>query len=822
MDTKIPPIDPIQRVRPALAIALAVVISGQLLAGARAQSAASPVQNPAAPVAGGMAADATAQAAQAAQAMPGADANPAGSPGGTDPLPAAPMPARDALWTPVPGQRTVTLNLRQMGAWSPPRLSGVAFNRYLAFNVRPDEVVVGATLKLGYDYSPALLPDLSHLVVALNGSNVALVSTPQQGRNLGNLREIPIDPALFRDRNELLLGFIGHYTRFCEDPFHSSLWMTISDRTRLELAVAPARPGIVDLKQAHLLFLQKDSPDPQTIPVVFGGASGFGTYKAAGIVASWLGAESGARNTDFRVVNGQLPPTNAIVMVKSGENVAGIGGGQSTTISLRPNPANPDAKLLVLSGADDNALQRAARALALTQRSMSGQQVTINNEVLPPERKPYDAPAWLPLNRPVKFGEIAKAAEMNVSGYFPGVIRVNYRVAPDLFAWRTQGVPITVRYRNTDLPSQQNSALNIALNRHMLQSIALNTGMITNGRGVTSASAPRLPSPTPVPEKNVVELIPNSSLRSTSFNIPAYALNGRDQLQLAFSFDVLRRGICQDLPPDNLMGAIDSESVIDFSGFPHYAAMPNLEHFASLGFPFTRLADLAETAVVMPERPNPQELSVYLSAMSLMGESTGYPVLRHEIVTSGGLDAMSGRDLLVIGSGGSQDLLSRWAEQLPLANAGGERRLREVVRSWRPVYRWEQRDIDETAMPAASINLAGAGTISVLMGIESPLKSGRSVVFLYADRAEDLPKLARALGDPERWPQIRGDFALVDDRLIETAKVTPTYYIGSLSPDRKLRWFLQDQPMLVGLIGLLAVILLAALGYWALRVRRRP
>ena len=121
-----------------------------------------------------------------------------------------------------------------------------------------------------------------------------------------------------------------------------------------------------------------------------------------------------------------------------------------------------------------------------------------------------------------------------------------------------------------------------------------------------------------------------------------------------------------------------------------------------------------------------------------------------------------------------------------------------------------------------SINLAGAGTISGLMGIESPLKSGRSVVFLYADRAEDLPKLARALGDPERWPQIRGDFALVDDRLIETAKVTPTYYIGSLSPDRKLRWFLQDQPMLVGLIGLLAVILLAALGYWALRVRRRP
>ncbi len=814
----------LNRVHPAIATALAVVISGQMLTDASAQSAppaaqpATAAAQSAPPTTGGLAADAAAQSSRMAEGLAGASANP----GAPEMLATAPVGERDNDWTPVPGQRTYSLDLRQMGAWSPPRLSGVAFNRFLAFNVRPDEAVVAATLKLGYDYSPALLPDLSHLVVGLNGSNVALVSMPQEGRNLGNIRDIPINPALFKPRNELLLGFIGHYTRMCEDPFHSSLWMTVNDRTRLEVTVAPVQPGIVDLKQAHLLFLQKDSPDAQVVPMVFGGSPGFGTYKAAGIVASWLGAESGSRNIDFRVLNGQLPPTNAIVMVKAGENVGGVGGSQTTMLSIQPNPANPAAKLLVVSGPDDNALMRAARALALTQRSLSGPQVTINNEVLPPERKPYDAPAWLPTDRPVKFGEIARMAELNVSGYYPGVIRVNYRVPPDLFAWRTQGVPIDVKYRTVDFPGQQNSALNIALNRHTLQSIAINSGVITNSRGVTSANASRLPSPAPERQENQVTRLAESPLRSSAFYMPAYALNGRDQLQLAFSFDVLRRGLCQDLPPDNLLAAIDSESTVDFSGFPHYAAMPNLAHFANLGFPFTRMADLAETAVVLPERPGTQELAAYLTVMALMGESTGYPVLRHEIVTAGGVEQMADRDLLVIGSAGDQDLLSRWAEQLPLANSGSERRLREVVRSWRPVYRWEERDIDMIDTPPASFNLAGAGSIAVLMGIESPLKSGRSVVFLYADRPEDLPKLSHALSDPERWPQIRGDFTLVDDKFIETAKVTPTYYIGSLSADRKFRWFLQDQPWLVGLVGILAVLLLAALGYWALRRRRRP
>ena len=762
-----------------------------------------------------------------APALAQAQSDPAQQDAGMPPLgeqQQAPVDGRP-LWPAIPGSRTITLGLKELGAWSSLKLSGTASNQFLYFNVRPDERVVGARLVLGYDYSPALLSDLSHLAVALNGENAALVSFPQQGSNLGNLRAIPLDPSLFKPRNELQLGFFGHYTRYCENPMHSSLWMTVSEQTYLELDLQASQPGITDLSNAHLLFTEEPGDGKRSIPVLFGSQAGFATFKAAGIVASWLGAQTKSRKLEFHALTGQFPPSNAIVLLKAGESVGGITGTPQTSVTILPNPVNPDARLLVLSGADDNALQRAARALALTQRSLSGSQIIISNEVLPEARVPYDAPAWLPVNRPVKFGEIASAQELNVSGHFPGVIRLNFRVPPDLYTWRSQGVPVNLKYRASVLPSQLNSALNVSLNRHMLQSIALQDGLITNADGMTSTTNARLPSGMDAPSAgNTTQpssRLDGTALRGSQFHIPAYASNGRDQMQMAFSFDVQRRGICQDLATDNMIAAIDSESTLDFSGFPHYAPLPDLQSFVTLGFPFTRLADLGETAVVMPDKPSADELDLYLSLMSMMGEATGYPVLRHEIVSASAVDSVKDRDLLVLGSATSQPLLTSWAEHLPIADINGERRLREVVRSWRPRFVWETREIDPLPAQPASMNLSAAGKIAVMMGLESPLQNGRSAVFLYADQPNDLERVMSLLANEERWPQVQGDIAVVGPQVVESAKVTPTYYIGSLPVENKLRWFFRDRPLIVALLGLLAIVLLSAAGYRLLRMRRK-
>jgi hypothetical protein len=136
---------------------------------------------------------------------------------------------------------------------------------------------------------------------------------------------------------------------------------------------------------------------------------------------------------------------------------------------------------------------------------------------------------------------------------------------------------------------------------------------------------------------------------------------------------------------------------------------------------------------------------------------------------------------------------------------------------WRPTYRWEQQDVQESPLPKGSVNLTGVGNLSTVMAFESPLQAARSVVFFYADKAADLRKLSDALTDPERVGSIRGDFVVVDDKNVNHAKAGQTYYSGSLPPMSKLRWFFSDQPLLLGLLGFLICILIASIVYRNLR-----
>jgi hypothetical protein len=225
------------------------------------------------------------------------------------------------------------------------------------------------------------------------------------------------------------------------------------------------------------------------------------------------------------------------------------------------------------------------------------------------------------------------------------------------------------------------------------------------------------------------------------------------------------------------------------------------------------MADLSETAVVLPGNPNADELGVYLTLMGRMGESTGYPAVRHALVSDVDVAKVAERDLLVITSGKNPSLMTQWADRLPMVQSTNDRRVREPYKAWWPTYRWEQKDVQTSPQPKGSMSLVGAGSLTTVMAFESPLQSKRSVVFLFADKSSDLRKISDVLTDPERVSSIQGDFAVVDDKSVTHTKVSETYYMGSLPWLSKLRWFFSDQPLLLGLIGILISILIAAILY---------
>lgn len=692
-------------------------------------------------------------------------------------------------------QRSVTLSFKQLGAWSSLRLKGVDGFQTLFFPIRSDEVVVSAKLRIAYDYSPALIPELSHLKILLNDRIAAVEALPKD-KSVGNTRDIDLDPRLFRESNSLQFKLIGHYTRQCEDPSHSSLWLTLSDLGRLELTVA--RISVAnDLKNLPLPFFDRRESTPLRVPFVFAKTPSFGTLQSAGVVASWFGMQARSQGMQFPVSINQLPEGNAVVFLQNGENVEGVKGVANASIALVAHPTNPMAKLLLVSGSNDVEISRAAHAIALISHTLAGQMVALTKELDAAARKPYDAPAWIPTDRPVRFGELMRPDEMKVHAYYPDAIRMNYRAPPDLFVWRSAGVPTNLKFRATHLPGHQNSTLNVGLNSNLVRTFALNQST-TKAQDADATGTTK---------------IDGSGIRSESIHLPPYALNGRDQLQFNYYFDVIKQGECQSLPPNNLEGSIDPESTIDFSDFPHYVALPNLAYFSNMGFPFTRMADLSETAVLLPDTPNADELSLYLMLMGRMGESTGYPGLRHTVVSHINVEKVSARDLLVISSATNQSLMIKWKDILPMVQVDGDRRIREPHSTWRPTYRWAQEDIQSKPISPGNFQLAGNASLATIMAFESPLQAKRSVVFFYADKSGDLRKITDVLSDPERSPSIQGDFVVVDDKNINHTKVADTYHMGTLPALSKIRWFLSDQPLVLALMALLACLIIGAVLY---------
>src|SRR5204862_5592878 len=130
--------------------------------------------------------------------------------------------------------RQQVLSLKDLGANSPIRLLGVQGEGSLPFSVRRDEVASGGKIDVSFAYSPALIPDLSHLSVLLNGEVVGSVPLPKDKAS-GQNASLPINPAMLRGDNRILFRFIGHYTLGCENPYDPSLWMVLSNTSAIAL-----------------------------------------------------------------------------------------------------------------------------------------------------------------------------------------------------------------------------------------------------------------------------------------------------------------------------------------------------------------------------------------------------------------------------------------------------------------------------------------------------------------------------------------------------------------------------------------------------------
>jgi cellulose synthase operon protein B len=704
----------------------------------------------------------------------------------------------------VPGGRRQTLTFSDLGALDPLQLRGTDGQNGVPFSVRSDEVVTGAVLHLIYSYSPSLLPSISQLKVLVNGEVAATLPVPREQAGILVARDVSIDPRFITEFNHLNVQLIGHYTQQCEDPSNSTLWATVSNASSLDLTYASleSKP---DLAALPAPFFDRRDVRRLELPFVFAQKPSAATLEAAGAVASWFGSLSGYRGAVFPAQIDNVPLSgNAVVFATSDQHPAGVKipdiSGPTIAVMDRDTPSR--GRLLLVMGRNDAELKTAAKALGIGQNTLSGTTATITqlNDFAP--RKPYDAPNWLPTDRPVRFGELAEARDLSVTGYNADAVRVNMRVPPDLFMWQTKGVPIDLGYRYTVRPALDRSTLNINVNDGFVQSLripAVATSTFDLGRYFNQV----------MPDKT-------AAARHEIF-LPPLLLTPRSQLRLHFYYDYPKTGECQGRVLDNVMGSIDPNSTIDLSGFPHYMALPDLAAFANGGFPFTRMADLSETAVIMPNDPNSADFSLYLLEMGRMGASTGYPVTGVTVAQADQVDNLADKDLLILGSPGRQPLLQTWAKQMPFSGDGESRNFELSDVAFKVVDWWHGPHGVERLPARADLSLVSASGDALITGFESPLKSNRSAVALISAAGQSDADLSAALLDNDILPEIQGAMAVIHGRDVAVTSNGQAYYVGRLSPFEYMRWALSSHPLLLVLGGLLAAIIIAALFYRSLR-----
>ncbi|MGV8916709.1 MAG: cellulose biosynthesis cyclic di-GMP-binding regulatory protein BcsB [Pseudomonas sp.] len=701
------------------------------------------------------------------------------------------------------------LTLKQLGQRDPMNLRGVDSTDSVNFDIRTDEVVTGAQLVLQFSYSPALLTDLSQLNVLINDEVAASLPLPKESAGMEQQRVVEIPARFITEFNRLSLQFIGHYTMQCEDPLHSSLWAKISNESQLNIQVSPIALKD-DLGILPLPFFDRRDARQLHLPFVFVGTPNNAMLEAAGIVSSWFGALASYRGASFPASDGKLPAKGNAVVLINGRDAVQLPGfkipaAAGPTVTMVANPNDPYGKLLIVTGRDDAELKRAASAVALGSKALSGNSVVINSLEPVAPRHPYDAPNWLPMDRKVKIGELIETRQLSISGYDAGNVDVPLRMPPDLFDWREDGIPLDIKYRYTPQLFSTNSSLIVSLNDSLVKSMQLPSIPNLNGG------------------QNLLDMLKKdeSLPQESSMLLPLSSSAFESQLQFRFMYDYVKQGECRDVIVENMRGLIDPDSTMDLRNYNHYIAMPNLGVFNDSGFPFTRMADLSQTGVVMSDSMGSDEWGAYLTVLGRFGESTGYPAIGVSVVQSRDVQSVADKDLLIFSTGVDQPLLKQWADTLP-ASTEGNRHLFDLGDLALHIHNWFRPDPQATLRKTrTALNYSGTSS-TFLASFESPLASGRSVVVIASGQPNGLTEATTAMiGGDEYEDSIQGSLAVVQGKQITTLNAEQTYFVGELRPLKQLQWWLSQHLgwMLFGAV--LGFLLLTGLLFLGLRAQAK-
>jgi cellulose synthase (UDP-forming) len=708
----------------------------------------------------------------------------------------------------APGTFDNILSLANLGVPNTIVLHGVDAFDTVRFSLPQTQVVKTATMRLRYHFSPGLLPSLSHLKVSLNGTllatlpvtmpavdTVAPTANGTHGENNSLLEATLTLPAEMLARsNDLTFEFVGHYATKCEDPANSTLWSHVDTTSTIEFA-GTLTPLHDDLKVLPAPFYDSTVDLRPIIPIVFLTRPSPKALQATGILASSFGILADSRPVRFPVSIGAIPIGNAIVIAETSAALPAslqMATTSGPTIAMRTNPSDPYSKILIFTGDSADDVLTAALALGLERNLLEGDTVHVPSLKMPAPSAPDDAPRWLSTDKIIRVGDILQiGSSLETDGSNP--VAIYLRLPPDLYYGARQNLDLHFGYSYNSIPLANGSTLETSL----------------NGSYVSSTSLPHADQASA--QLDPIVPVPVSAIRPFS-----------NSLLMRFLFHLTKRDDCQDAASDNLKGAILKDSYLDIRNIPHWATLPNLEIFANAGYPFTRRADLSDTAVVLPDSATPEEIEMYLTLMGHFGAQTGYPVLNVSVTNADGMTSDRSKDYLVIGTVEDQPAINTLNSSLPVGVDGSGLHIQDTQGFFAQLQHawWKVRSSDR--VQPGELETDGGLPDALIEGIEWPAGSKRSAVVIVLRDKDVIPNFLSAFLKTSQSSDISQSVSVLHGTRFSSYRVgDDVYHVGSLSRWLQLKMLFEDYPWLIVIVILGFCLLMAVILRSILRRKAR-
>ena len=668
--------------------------------------------------------------------------------------------------------RQQIIRLVDMGRPDGMHLEGTATEASVSFSTRQDDAFVGARISLMFSYSGAVGRDDGELSIYLNNELVGSVAI---GKNQGarSRAEFSFNPALLTTDNRLTFKFAlkGQGANACRVARDRTFWVNIEPASFLYLS-ASRMPLADELAYLPRPFVDPKDPLAVRLPFVLPPGPEPAVVQAAGMIAGYFGLVAQYKGATFPVVFNGLPAGNAVVLVQGDHYPPGVAAipGEGPRVAVVTNPAQVDSNLLLVIGANATELQTAAETLALGASHLTGGWSEAR-EALQPLRKPYDAPAWISTDHPVRFGDLVSPSALN-GPRIANVPQISFRTAPDLFFGALSGGTLYLRLHRADDTWIEAGASRVFID--------------LNGRVVDEVP---MEAKLKVLSRLKEWLFPGKSDdRVSQVILPGYQLFSANRLDFQFDLRANQNADCASLEWSDRTG-IDPDSSIDLTRVAHFAAFPNLALFANAGFPFTRFADLSDTAFVLAAAPSADEVQAFLNLLGKIADATGLPATRYAVVSAEHVDTVADRNLIVLGLDSSQPLLRQWENynSIRIANNGVTTapRLSFLQRLIQPF------DPRAPSYSGAAVELAKASLgkpYAYMSSFWSPLSANRIVVAIGANQEAALVELSKQMEDPVVASKIQGDFFFFSDGKGEFYTSGRRKFVGELPLWWKVQW----------------------------------